>query len=334
MTTPLSFFCSSCDETYSPADVIRGSSGPLCSVCGQVLASVTNTSLAASNTPSIASPGIGQSSTQQSLLADFEAFLNPEARELFLGLLHGDPLRGQALSPAVADKLGVLIVDPVTSILRDVTLHVGPLILSCIPATFSPVPDTSEDISLFATSLRTVTDDEWAESAVSGVPPTTFLVVKRGRVSFARKTINCEGCSALFVTQPTEYMWPFQATDTAGELRAASNAPHSQFPVLTVRERDMAVAMQYLSKAVEPPSIRLCFGSASKDCSICQEAFAVGDQVLKLPCRHLFHSDCVRCWLEAKTTCPLCRNRLPDASEEEASRRIDRLRDAEHSMYA
>ena len=283
---------------------------------------------------STAALGIGQNSTNQSFLADFEAFLNPEARELFLGLLQGDPLRGQALSPAVADKLGVLTVDPNASILRDVTLHIGPLILSCIPAAFSPVPDTSDDISFHATSIQTVADDEWAERAVSSVPPTTFLVVKRGRVSFARKTINCEGCSALFVTQPNDYMWPFQATDTAGELCSASKTPHSQFPVLTVRERDMAVAMQYLSKAVELPSIRLCFGSTSKDCSICQEVFAVGDQVLKLPCRHLFHSDCVRGWLEAKTTCPLCRNRLPDASEEEASRRIDRLRDAEHSMYA
>lgn len=331
MTTSTSFFCSSCDDTYSHVDVIRGSSGPLCSVCGQVLIS-TDSSLA--RLSSTAALGIGQNSTPQSFLADFEAFLNPEARELFLGLLQDNPLRGQALSSAVADKLGVLTVDPNASILRDVTLHVGPLILSCIPAAFSPVPDTSEDVSICAASLQTVTDDEWAERAVSSVPPMTFLVVKRGRVSFARKAVNCEGCSALFVTQPNDYMWPFQATDTAGELCDASNKQLSQFPVLTVRERDMAVAMQYLSKAVELPSIRLCFGSTSKDCSICQEVFAVGDQVLKLPCRHLFHSDCVRGWLEAKTTCPLCRNRLPDVSEEEEGRRIDRLRDAEHSMYA
>jgi len=41
--------------------------------------------------------------------------------------------------------------------------------------------------------------------------------------------------------------------------------------------------------------------------------------VLKLPCKHVFHSNCVMPWLEQKQNCPICRceleNTLPSLEE-------------------
>jgi hypothetical protein len=34
------------------------------------------------------------------------------------------------------------------------------------------------------------------------------------------------------------------------------------------------------------------------DCSVCKEQFTVGEELLKLPCTHLYHRDCVIPWLK------------------------------------
>ncbi|KAL0316719.1 UNVERIFIED_CONTAM: putative E3 ubiquitin-protein ligase RHC1A [Sesamum radiatum] len=49
---------------------------------------------------------------------------------------------------------------------------------------------------------------------------------------------------------------------------------------------------------------------ADSTCAICQERFELGSQVRKLPCKHLYHSDCIVSWLEQRSTCPVCRQQL------------------------
>mmetsp|Transcript_50950 Transcript_50950/g.81324 ORF Transcript_50950/g.81324 Transcript_50950/m.81324 type:complete len:142 (+) Transcript_50950:29-454(+) len=41
-------------------------------------------------------------------------------------------------------------------------------------------------------------------------------------------------------------------------------------------------------------------------CTICQEAFAIGDILKELPCQHRFHQGCIEKWLEVSTNCPVC----------------------------
>ncbi|KAH9524387.1 hypothetical protein Btru_054376, partial [Bulinus truncatus] len=63
-------------------------------------------------------------------------------------------------------------------------------------------------------------------------------------------------------------------------------------------------------KKVEPSSS----GDAGADgnnhqekCTICLSEFETGEDVRRLPCMHLFHSECVDQWLATNKNCPICR---------------------------
>ncbi|MCL7049295.1 hypothetical protein MKW94_002826 [Papaver nudicaule] len=43
-------------------------------------------------------------------------------------------------------------------------------------------------------------------------------------------------------------------------------------------------------------------------CLICMDGVISGeDEVINLPCSHIFHSDCLVTWLDVDNSCPLCR---------------------------
>lgn len=41
-------------------------------------------------------------------------------------------------------------------------------------------------------------------------------------------------------------------------------------------------------------------------CCICQVEFEDSDPATTLPCRHCYHSECVRQWLQQSKACPVC----------------------------
>ncbi|KFH71922.1 hypothetical protein MVEG_02216 [Podila verticillata NRRL 6337] len=43
------------------------------------------------------------------------------------------------------------------------------------------------------------------------------------------------------------------------------------------------------------------------DCSVCKDDFTKEDNLLQLPCKHIFHEDCIKPWLKVSGTCPTCR---------------------------
>merc|ERR1740130_367625 len=52
------------------------------------------------------------------------------------------------------------------------------------------------------------------------------------------------------------------------------------------------------------PIEQVCGGG--NECAICLEDFCDGEQIMRLPCMHTFHSCCSRDWLRRQAKCPFC----------------------------
>mmetsp|Transcript_30830 Transcript_30830/g.70733 ORF Transcript_30830/g.70733 Transcript_30830/m.70733 type:complete len:330 (+) Transcript_30830:100-1089(+) len=62
-----------------------------------------------------------------------------------------------------------------------------------------------------------------------------------------------------------------------------------------------------------------------KDCCICLGALAGPSVVVKTPCEHLFHLDCLKAWAKAHVDCPLCRAPIGEVDKNEADATCDDL---------
>ena len=47
-----------------------------------------------------------------------------------------------------------------------------------------------------------------------------------------------------------------------------------------------------------------------RTCPVCLNDMDVGDEVRNLPCKHIFHKDCVDEWLRVNASCPTCRSSI------------------------
>jgi hypothetical protein len=52
-------------------------------------------------------------------------------------------------------------------------------------------------------------------------------------------------------------------------------------------------------------------------CSICLCEYEKGDKLVSLPCKHVFHADCITSWTDNNTRCPLCNADLKSTSGNE-----------------
>jgi hypothetical protein len=62
------------------------------------------------------------------------------------------------------------------------------------------------------------------------------------------------------------------------------------------------------------------------ECIICSETFEIGCVVTRLPCSHMYHSDCIVGWLHRNCTCPICRYELPTDDPKFEQGRTERMK--------
>ncbi|KAK8542019.1 hypothetical protein V6N13_137405 [Hibiscus sabdariffa] len=61
------------------------------------------------------------------------------------------------------------------------------------------------------------------------------------------------------------------------------------------------------------PVFRITSGHVSTEshCAVCKEQFELDCEAREMPCKHIYHSDCILPWLSIRNSCPVCRHELP-----------------------
>ncbi|KAL0900210.1 hypothetical protein Bca101_084171 [Brassica carinata] len=63
-------------------------------------------------------------------------------------------------------------------------------------------------------------------------------------------------------------------------------------------------------------TVRVVEGSVVQQCTVCLDDFEIGVEAKEMPCKHMFHSECLLPWLELHSSCPVCRYLLPAGDDD------------------
>ncbi|KAJ1380134.1 Zinc finger, RING-type [Sesbania bispinosa] len=77
----------------------------------------------------------------------------------------------------------------------------------------------------------------------------------------------------------------------------------------SMRETQMVPASKIAIESLQ--KVKLQEGVTMERCSICLVEFDDGIEVSSMPCKHVYHHECLVQWLKTSHVCPLCRYPMP-----------------------
>eukprot|EP01040_Poterioochromonas_malhamensis_P000555 gene555-594_t len=246
---------------------------------------------------------------------------DPSLRDLFQQMLN-DESPDKVVNQKYLDEIGLLKVDSRKTVLWDVSIQIGTVHSLFVLADFSVIPPANTEILteivLGNPTHGEVVDSGWIDE-MSGLENVTVLL-ERGKITFAQKyqTFSSTPVHAVIISQTKGYKFPFIMTDSSKELEKinpafVNNNHQTRCPVGMISERDAEVVKKLLlhekknqGKGGKVP-IKIKVGGEVKECPICVENFECGEDIYKLPCRHIYHQNCLSRWVQSHPNCPLCR---------------------------
>ncbi|MCD7472859.1 hypothetical protein HAX54_014263 [Datura stramonium] len=89
---------------------------------------------------------------------------------------------------------------------------------------------------------------------------------------------------------------------------------HGQTPLieqLSMNDRQGLPQHPFCNRCLSLSSITQRHLNTDSQCSVCQDNFELGSEARQMPCKHIYHSDCIVPWLVRHNSCPVCRLELP-----------------------
>ncbi|OQR97236.1 hypothetical protein ACHHYP_12318 [Achlya hypogyna] len=138
--------------------------------------------------------------------------------------------------------------------------------------------------------------------------------------TFYRRRHHCRVCGDIVCAKCSRTVYLVNTTSNVGRACMDCARPH------TLRMSLLALLEDNLSSVESRPTCPVFLSSLEakpwydvdaegcwhSECAICLESFArSAEEVVELPCNHVFHKGCLMPWLAKHDECPLCRYNLP-----------------------
>lgn len=304
-------YCPDCDDSHDVPAVAHELADRQCPVCGCALSASAPAPLPpAPAAPPPALPPLppsGDAAFDIASSAMHDALMRMAEHE---SLQHDapPPQRTEAEAAAIERRLRRSVVDETSSVLTDAAFRYRGTTYEALLGQFSPVPDASAAPAAARCYLASPPD---AVAEVRAHPGAWVAVVTRGGSGFAAKAMRCQaaGASACIVINSQGATWPYTMLDGKKE-GAGLTIPTALISFADGRALQARLAEGNTAAADNTSAgddAALLVHASDATCAICQDSYALGDKVVKLPCLHVFHDACTETWFKRNPSCPNCR---------------------------